>query len=289
MKFIQLTSQNETDWCKQFIDDSHYDKCLNENAFVRKPNGEPLLVLLKNVISPVAMATAWGVLKRYNVKTGNRAIATGIDAQPRKKQDGTLSSTTIVPKGWEVASGIVGYYERTVRMPYAHACSWNQNNPDKFARLFPLCQEVSALFKEHVPERWQFQKDIVDKTPAEYIIPGTVFTTLTINKNYRTSAHRDAGDLPGGFSCLSVLREGRYLGGRLVFPNYRVAANVDNGDLILFDPHEIHGNTQIVPVTPEYQRCSIVYYFREMLQHCLPPSEELKRAKNRKTGDALYD
>lgn len=289
MKQVLAKLKNTTEWQKQFVDDTHYDVLFDEDVTVRREDGSILMVLLKKAITVENNALAWSVLRKYNPKTENRSVASGIDAVPRKKQDGTMSSVTRVPKGWEVVSGVAGYFERNVRMPYCHACSWNDKNPDKFAKLLPMVSQVNALYKKHCKAKWEYQKTFVDKTPKDYMIGDSVFTTLTINKNFRTSCHKDAGDLSGGISCMSVIREGAYRGGILVLPNYRIAANLDTGDLIMFDPHEFHGNTQIVPLTPGAIRCSIVYYYRELMQHCLPPAKELKRVQNRKQGDHLFD
>lgn len=288
MKQVTAKLKNETDWSKQFVDDIHYDTLYDEDVTVKREDGSILMVLLKVAISTKENSLAWSALKKFNPKTENRAVASGIDAVPRKKLDGTYSSTTRVPKGWEVVSGVVGYFERTIRMPYCHSCSWNQKEPDKFAKLLPLVERVNILYKKHAPKKWAYQKAFVDRTPKEYMIGDSVFTTLTINKNFRTSCHKDAGDLPGGISCMSVIREGAYRGGILVLPNYRIGANLDTGDLIMFDPHEFHGNTQIIPLTPGAQRCSIVFYYREMMEHCQVPSKELEYAKNRKLGDSLW-
>jgi isocitrate dehydrogenase kinase/phosphatase len=94
-----------------------------------------------------------------------------------------------------------------------------------------------------------------------------VFTTLTVNKTFRTAAHRDAGDLDSGLSNLLVLsNNGNYSGGYLVFPQVRIAVNVRPGDLLLVNNHEvIHGNTPIVLEDDEAERISIVCYFREKM------------------------
>lgn len=272
----------------QFMDEKHYDVLYDEDVFVRKPDGSPLLVLLKKAIPTHVNAYAWSALKKYSPNTDNRSIASGIEAEPRKKMDGTYSKTTRVPKGWGVGSGIVGFYERTVRMPYCHPCSWNDKNPERLHKLLPMVDCVNNLFKEHLPDKWQSQLGYCEKISKEWLIGNSVFTTLTVNKNFRTAAHKDAGDLPQGFSCMSVIRDGKYHGGQLVLPNYRLAVELNTGDLIMFDPHEYHGNTQIIPISPGATRCSVVYYFREQMQFCKSQVEELNFAKNRKPGDAIW-
>lgn len=271
-----------------FMDDSHYDVLINESVIIKKPDGSPLLVLLKNVLSPERVSEAWSVLKKVNMKTENRGTATGTHAVPRRKTDGTMSKVTRVPKGWEVISGVIGFFERTVRMPYAHKCSWNLHNEAAFQHLLPLFQQCSGLFSEMVPDRYEAQKSYVDRTHKDWIIPGTVYTTVTVNKNFRTAAHLDAGDLQAGFSNMAVLCEGNFRGGHLVLPNWRLAVQLGHGDLVMFDAHEYHGNTQIVPLTKNSMRCTLVMYYRENLVKCGSMEEELNFAKNRKPGEPLY-
>lgn len=288
MRLIHLekTSLNK-DWSKQFVDEENYDVLYNEDVTIYKPDGQPLLCLLKKSLNKEKVADAWKILKDLNPVTENRSTASGIEAVPRKKLNGELSKVTRVPKGWEVISGIVGYFERTPRIPYCHACAWNLQNPEKFSVLLPMVQEVNSLFEKHIPDRYAVQKSYVDKTASDFVIPGTVFTTLTINKNFRTACHIDAGDLEAGFSCLSVIRKGKYKGGDLVLPNWRIAVQLDTFDLVMFDAHEYHGNTQIIPLTPDATRCSLVYYYREKMVHCKTAKEELEFAKNKKFGEPL--
>jgi hypothetical protein len=288
VQHLHLTTRTERDWTRRFVDEKDYDTLLNENATVYKPDGSPLMVLLKGAIPLDLNLQAWSILKNYNAKTENRGSATGIKSEYRTKEDGTKSKVLRSPKGWEVSSGIIGFFERTIRMPYCHACSWNAEHPELFNGLLPLVELVDAHFKEHVPERWAAQRAIADTVNPAWLIGKSVFSTLTVNKNFRTSCHKDAGDLPEGFSAMTVIRDGKYLGGNLVLPDFRVAAGLDTGDLILFDPHEFHGNTQICALTAGAQRCSIVYYMREKMPLCSSPEAELSYAKNRKQGDSLF-
>lgn len=290
MKRIKLDQQPQNkDWSMQFVDDNHYDVVFDEDVTIWKPNGQPLMVLLKNALSRESVSTAWSVLKGFNPVTENRGTASGTEAVKRTKINGEKSQTTRVPKGWEVGSGIIGFFERIPRFPYTHACAWNQNNPEKFSSLFPMVSEVSKLFQTHIPDRHRVQQGFVDRTCKDYVIPDSVFTTLTVNKNFRTACHKDVGDLTEGFSCMSIIRQGKYRGGRLVLPDWKIAAELDTFDVIMFDAHEFHGNTQIVPLTKDAIRCSVVYYYREKMVHSLPPAQELEWAKNRKPGEPLYE
>lgn len=164
-----------------------------------------------------------------------------------------------------VNSGIAGWFDRYPRIPYGRATSYTQNHYDKFQMAFPFLQSLDRGFKELLPWRWGNQRAAADKIDPAFLVPGTVFTTITVNKTFRTAAHYDAGDFADGLSNLLVLSNtGNYSGGYLVFPEYRIAVNVRPGDLLLVNNHEIlHGNTPIVLHDEESERISLVCYLRE--------------------------
>jgi hypothetical protein len=125
-------------------------------------------------------------------------------------------------------------------------------------------KSLNDAFKELLPWRWNNQYEASKKIDPAFLVPDTVFTTVTVNKTFRTAAHLDAGDFSDGLSNLCVLsNDGRYTGGYLVLPEYRAAINVRPGDLLLINNHEvIHGNTPIV-CEEGSERISLVCYLRE--------------------------
>jgi hypothetical protein len=163
-----------------------------------------------------------------------------------------------------IFSGVAGWYDRYPRTPYGRATEYTKNNYELFSKSFPFLKKLSESFKENLPNRYREQSKCISKIDSRFHIPDTVFTTITVNRTFRTAAHRDAGDLSRGFSNLSVLSNGiDYTGGYLVLPEYRAAINVRPGDLLLINNHEaIHGNTEI-NVLEGGERYSIVCYFRE--------------------------
>lgn len=167
--------------------------------------------------------------------------------------------------GNPVDSGIAGWYDRYPRIPYGRATTYTRDNFDKFKMAYPFLQSLARGFKELLPWRYENQMKAVRKIDPEYVVPETPFTTITVNKTFRTAAHRDAGDLDSGLSNLLVLsNNGNYSGGYLVFPQIRIAVNVRPGDLLLVNNHEvIHGNTPIVLNDEVAERISLVCYFRE--------------------------
>lgn len=177
-----------------------------------------------------------------------------------------VSTTTY---GTAVNSGIAGWFDRYPRIPYGRATSYTRDNFEKFSMAYPFLQTLAKGFSELLPWRYANQKRAADKIDQRFLVPGTPFTTITVNKSFRTACHFDAGDLDSGLSNLLVLsNNGNYDGCYLVAPEYRVAVNVRPGDLLLINNHEVmHGNTPIEFHDENAERISLVCYFREnMLQ-----------------------
>ena len=167
----------------------------------------------------------------------------------------------------QVNSGIAGWFDRYPRIPYGRATAYTQHSYDKFKLSFPFLQTLDRGFAELLPQRHGAQLAAADKIDPEFLVPQTVFTTITVNKTFRTAAHRDAGDFSNGLSNLLVLsNNGNYSGGYLILPEVRVAVNVRPGDLLLVNNHEyIHGNTPIVLQDETAERVSLVCYLREKM------------------------
>ena len=169
--------------------------------------------------------------------------------------------------GMPALSGTIGFFGRDPNNNWARECSWNKKNPFLFERVLPLIKRIDAGFKDALPDRYRLQQEFVDKLDPRFVVEGTCFTTITVNKNYRTAAHRDGGDLSQGFSNISVFSNGRkFSGGHLVLPEFNVEICLKPGDLLFVANHEyIHENTAINNDDPESQRLSLVCYAREDL------------------------
>lgn len=195
-------------------------------------------------------------------------------------QDGLLSKTT---ESNQVNSGIVGYFNATPRNPYCRQTAYTRDNADKFAEAMPFLEEVNRAFKAVSPARWAAQNRYVSEETGlrerGWLLGNTVFSTVTVNKNYRTGCHKDAGDYHPGFGNLTVLENPvhRYAGGYTVFPKFRCAVDLREGDFIGMDVHEWHGNTEMkaaVPGEDDWERISLVCYVRVEMAHCGTRAEE---------------
>jgi len=74
-----------------------------------------------------------------------------------------------------------------------------------------------------------------------YSVPGTMFSTITVNQTALFRAHEDGNNLAGALSCLAAF--GNFGGGELCFPRFGVTCPMEPGDLLIGDTNrELHGN-----------------------------------------------
>lgn len=264
-------------------------RVFNEDADVFKPDGTPLLRFRKGYMDPGACHAAYRALRKAAPLSGNRGAAAGgaVDGKlrrPRRRQDGSDSNTNVAQK--KVNSGVIGFFNRYPRIPYCRLTAFNLNHPEKFAAAVPFIKGADRAFKELAPDRYAAQLAAVRATHPDFTINETAFSTVTVNKNFQTAVHKDAGDFRGGFGVMSVLRGGDYSGACLVFPRFGVGVDMHTTDVLLADVHEWHGNTPFVGKIGTYERISCVFYYREGMAECGSRAEELARAKALVPGTA---
>jgi hypothetical protein len=222
--------------------------------------------------SPSNRNNVWGISA---VKKDNFVFEDWVEATKNLSESEMIAEANRVIKKYVCAttyangvmSGIAGWYDRYPRIPFGRATSYTAREPEKFAMAYPFLQTLAKGFKDLLPWRYNNQMEAAKKLDSRFLVPETPFTTITVNKTFRTAAHYDAGDLTTGLSNLLVLsNNGNYTGGYLIAPEYRVAVNVRPGDLLLINNHEVmHGNTPIVLGDEEAERISLVCYFREKM------------------------
>lgn len=280
---LQLRSKAPEERVSAYIgkqaEDAHAPVLLRGNVDVYKPDGKPLLFIRREVVSESAAALAAGFFARLReVKSYNRGAYAGGRFR-HIRQDGAISNTVYATP---VRSAVVGFMDRYARIPFCRESAYTTRYPEDWAGCLPQIREVAEAMKEVVPKRYALQLAEASKTHPAYVIPGTPFTTLTVNHTVAGAYHRDAGDFAEGFGAMTVHRSGAYTGCHLVFPAYGIAADLGDRDLALFDSHEVHGNTPFVAEGApniDFKRVSVVYYFRRKMVECLPPAEELERVK----------
>jgi hypothetical protein len=148
-----------------------------------------------------------------------------------------------------------------------------------FGAALPLVTAVNQVFRRYARDRWHAQRRFVDTVEPAFVFPGTVFTSVTVNRSERTAAHRDDGDYRPGLGVMPVLEGGRFYGGELIFPRYRTAVDMRTGGVCLADVHELHGNGRLGGERG-FQRLSFIFYAREHMDRCGTVEEERLRLAN---------
>jgi len=200
----------------------------------------------------------------------------------------------------QVASNPIGFYEESknfAKLP-CRLTHFTRVNYDKYNDGLPFIQRIDQCFKKLIPEAHAKQLCKANEK-CHLKIPKTCFSTITINRNFRTALHRDAGDYKEGFGNLTVIERGRYKGGYTCFPQFGIGIDVRRGDFLAMDVHEWHTNTPIyetgedktyneglepafkdnpevgtVGIYEKYTRLTFVCYLREKISNC-PDQKDL--------------
>jgi len=279
-----MTEERAEEFLGELLGDKDYNILINYDADVYcEETGMLLAKFRKGVIPREMIVTSYDAFNEAAIPTSNRGISagkndTGVTGHFRTLKDGTVSKTRVAAP---VNSGIIGFYDRTMRAPYCRMTAYTAQKFKKFKLCYPIIDFISKQYKELIPEKWELQNSYIQKTNRDFIIGDTVFTTVTVNKNWQTAVHTDKGDLKDAFGNLAVMRKGKYLGGYFVLVKWGVAIDMQNQDLLFTDVHQAHGNTPIKKLTEDASRISLVMYYRENMIDCGSAEEEMFIAKNR--------
>ena len=267
-----------------------------------------LLKFRKNVISDDLIDIGWNSYKELAKPSRGRGASAGpIDTEGQywsKKDlvDTKKWSTSYMIKGKkskmkvnnQVASNPIGFYEASnnfSKLP-CRLTHFTRCNFKKYNEGLPFIQRIDEIFQELIPNAHKRQLDRANLTD-NFKIPNTSFSTVTINRNFRTALHRDAGDFKGGFGNLTVVQRGKYHGGYTVFPQFGVGIDLRNNDYVAMDVHQWHSNTKLYEteedklfnstlksdfndnpdigtagIYEKYTRLSFVCYLREKIIKC---------------------
>lgn len=276
----QLTDDQAEKLKGKYLTDKNYDLLITEDADGYDMNGKLLFRFRKNAIPLETLKLGVNSFKDSIETTESRGYASG-SSHKRVRKDGSISNITV---GNKVESGNVGFMDAGAMVKYCRKTAFAKNYFDKFKSGVPFVQFIDKKYQELCPLHYSKQKAISQGTNQNYIIENTCFTTVTVNKNFRTAVHQDAGDYPDGFGNLIAYREGTWTGGYFCLPQYRVAIDLQNTDLLFVDVHKWHGNTNFIDNNNDLFRISFVLYYREYMYKCKQPKEELLKMKMDKTG-----
>ena len=313
-KIVVKAIASDKDFAKHegtWFEEDALDQVIREDAdvYAQETDGSERLLakFRKGVLGKEDVQRGWDGFRLLAIPSRNRAAAAGpIDLKgkywsKRKPTEISKWSARYVQNGKVskmrvnnvVASGVLGYYESTAFLDAAcRMTGYTRKALKNFLHGIPFLEAIDAQFKKLVPAAHAKQLAALRKHKA-YQIANTAFSTLTVNLNFRTALHKDAGDYKDGFGNLSVIEWGKYHGGITMFPRFRVGFDVRTGDFLACDVHEWHTNsklyeteedkkynetlpdirtrdpeTGVVGSDHRFQRLTFVCYFREKLAAC---------------------
>ena len=246
----------------RFVNSSMIDFIIRDHdADVFTVDGKLLLRFRKNALTKTHTKEFYdNVIDFAETPTSNRGSTSG-------------SKTKNVYENPKIMSNIIGYFDRfppNYKVAFKQAgikapleireCRFNRDHPDKFKKMIPLIQEINTLYAQSTPDHFKEQNAKAKQT--FFKIPGTAFTTVTTNVNFKTSIHKDKGDDADGFGNLAVIESGKYEGAETCFPQFGIGVDVRTGDMLFMDVHEWHGNLPMKPLEKDAKRLSIVCYLR---------------------------
>jgi hypothetical protein len=288
-----------------FLDDRHYDLFLShEDADVLRPDGTPLLLVRHGALPADVCRAAFPALKRAARPTHNRGIAAGtitsgdqtdgtvlpgaVAAGTRfriVRADGTLSHTTYAK--W-VSSGIIGYYDRAARTPFCRTTEYTRRDVAGWTTVLPFLRAVDGVFRRGCPVRYAAQLAAV-RDAARVGDPGD-----GVHHGHRERELPDGRPQGRGGPARGVRSDERPAGGRVLGRAFGLS--------------EVPGGRgPAVPGRPPGRRSRMAREHRDprragpvrpgldgpllpdRMRHCLPPAEEVRRAKLRRPGDPLND
>ena len=267
----ELCSDEELKTLKgHHLDDAWILHMFDEDVDVFSESGEFILSFRKDKLKETKVGFD-NYKKMIGPSRGRGASAGQIDPdllywKKRNLVNTNGISTSITVKGKvskmkinnPVYSTPVGYFDKSngalgKNLP-CRLTSFTKSNFKEYETGFPFLKEIAENYKSIRPEEYNKQNERAE-LKKDFKIPDTPFSTITINRNFRTALHKDAGDF-GGVACLSVLEEGKYNGGIFMIPRFGIGINLRHGDFLVADVHQFHCNTELwtTPEQDEYNK-----------------------------------
>lgn len=267
-----LRSETETEALRNdFANRAHYEYLIDEDALIIGPDGVIARLVTGCLDADLVKQTAEN-FRAVHGNLSNRGSVVGKDSMMnRERGDETLGFTKEVPPSIihkmheeNIFSDFLGWFDKSQmgdRFPYCRQTAWSLSNPEVLETARPFVQAVDSIYREQLPEYWIRQQEFMARVSRDFKFEDSVFSTVTVNRNLRTSYHYDKDDFRGGMGNLVVLDSDG--SGPLVMPRYRLALLARPTDVLLMNVHEMHGNAIFTG-----ERLTAVLYAREHIHEC---------------------
>jgi hypothetical protein len=266
-----------------------------------------LAKLRKQVLDPESIKIGWEGFWIAAGPSRNRGAAAGpidvkgkywtkrkpVDIKGWSANETVRGSVSKMRINNNVFSSVLGYFNATpfMKLP-CRITSYTMRYWKYYKHGLPFIRAIDACFHELVPDKYALQRKAAEQMPLVHI-HGTAFSSVTINRNFRTALHKDDGDFKDGYGNLSVIERGSYHGGFTLMPEFGIGFNVRTGDFLAMDVHQWHCNTELYETADDkeknknlprihkdsletgtlgaekpFSRVSFVCYLREKLREC---------------------
>jgi len=260
-----ILDKNINSILNSFVKPSHIKNIIDESCDVYTKEGKLLLKFRKNVLNDNHVDNFYINVNHFAHNwSSNRGNTSGVKKGNKNVLDNPHIMTNIFGyfDKWSPRQKFVFNRLKQKPMVDVRVCKFNMDYPEKYEKAIPLLEQINRLYKKLTPVFFKKQNDKAKQT--HFRIGNTAFTTVTTNINFRTTVHQDKGDDEEGFGNLVVFeKKGKYTGGETCFPQYGIGVDVREGDFLLMDVHEPHGNLPIKKLTKDAERMSIVCYLRK--------------------------
>lgn len=120
-------------------------------------------------------------------------------------------------------------------------------------------KEGELILKEIMPEQYELQKKILEKTPKKWRF-GSLFTSSISNFNINANYHKDTGNLVDTVNFIFTKRQNS-TGGCLNVPDFGITVEQADNSLLVYPAWQnIHGVTPIIQTGKNGYRNSLVFY-----------------------------
>ena len=249
---------------------SHCNREIDRHAEIKTPDKQLIARFIPHALSELEMELAMPVLQAIKTRPQNRGNATYRGAMmPRiLKKEQKLSRTNVIPPEVSKLIGFsdqLGYLDSAKggsKKRHTHYCrrtGLTLKHPEYLVAIKPAVRKCDELFAEELPD--EYAKQVAEIAPAGRMRITPAFSTANCNRDWQTAYHKDKNDLRDGYCGMFAL--GKYEGGDLVMPRYRLRFNMKRGDLIIMRPHEVHGNLSFTG-----ERLTCVMFARERIASC---------------------
>lgn len=288
----------------RYYDITHYDTIITRSSHGTYKDGTTLFRFIKDAIPKESILEYKRVIKPVALsKTKNRGQASGpvdlkyfpkkavalCDAKGNEYTDGKERYSVYYKQADgkvinrcqsnQVRCGVAGYFDKIAGLP-CRKVGWSRDNVDKHDVLCKLARDIQYNHEKYEPESFLFHKNVADLSPS-YLFTDSIYSTMTLNYDFRTACHKDSGDLIGGLSTLTIFEDEKenYSGFYLGLPEYKIAFDIREGDTLIFNAHEFHANTDFKVLSEKLPiddltgnhfagRMSVVCYLRNKLRNC---------------------